>query len=110
MKKICYLFVLCLVFAASHAAPVPVVNQPLIVVSEPEPEPYGITLKFKMKGQTVYMPWQVFPDTTIEELRALVSGLSKDPDVRMRYNSMDLLDGFTLADYGIGQGAIISCS
>jgi hypothetical protein len=108
MKKNCYLLVLCLLFSVSYGATAPVLNQPLTVVGEPEP--FGITLKFKMKGQTVYWLWSVFPDTTIDELRALVSRWSQDPDVRMSYNGTVLLDGFTLADYGIGAHAIISCS
>jgi hypothetical protein len=110
MKKICYLFVLSLLFMSSYAVPARALNKQLTVVSEPEPEPFGITLKFKRNGQTVYWLWSVFPDTTIDELRALVSRWSNDPDVRMSYNGTVLQDGFTLADYGIGAHAIISCS
>jgi hypothetical protein len=110
MKKISYLFVLCLMVAASYAAPAPVLNQPLTIISEPEPHPYNIVLKFRIKGQTVYLQWLVTPDTTIDELRDIVSAWSKDPDVVMTYQGERLEDGFTLADYGIGPNAIISCS
>lgn len=110
MKKISYFIVLCLLFSASYAAPAPVLNQQLTSIGEPEPHPYTIVLKFKVKGQTVYLQWLVFPDTTIEELRGVVSDWSGDPDVRMSYNGTVLFDGFTVADAGIGPGGIISCS
>lgn len=110
MKKLTYLFVLCLLFSASYAAPTPVFNQQTTISGEPEPHPYNIVLKFRIKGQTVYLQWLVSPETTIEELRGIVSAWSQDPDVRMSYNGVVLLDGFTLADYGIGANAIISCS
>jgi len=115
MKKISYLFVLCLLVASSYAAPAPVLNQPLTVIGEPEPHPYNIVLKFKIKNHagtpmTVYLQWVVTPETTIDELREVVSAWSKDPDVVMNYQGTILQDGFTLADYGIGPDAIISCS
>ena len=110
MKKIVYLFALCLFFSASYAATAPVTSPGVIVSGEPEPHPYTIVLKFKVKGQTVYLQWLVSHETTIEELRGVVSAWSQDPDVRMSYNGVVLLDGFTLGDYGIGAGAIISCS
>jgi hypothetical protein len=110
MKKISYLFVLCLLVVASYAAPAPVLNQPLTIVGEPEPHPYNIVLKFRIKGQTVYLQWLVTPETTIDEIREVVSAWSRDPDVVMYYQGEFLQDGFTLADYGIGAGAIISCS
>ena len=113
MKKISYLFALCLLVSvsATNAAPAPVIDPLVSVSGEPEPHPNTITLKFRLHGQqTVYWPWLVFPDTTIESLRATVSYYSDDPDVVMRWNGIVLEDGFTLADYGIGSGAIISCS
>ena len=109
MKKISYLLLMCLLFSASYAAPATVFNQQPIVSNEPYDE-ITITLKMKIKGHTVYWMWLVFPDTKIEDLRATVSRLTEDPDVRMSYNGTVLLDGFTIADYGIGTGAIISCS
>jgi hypothetical protein len=115
MKKISYLFVLCMLFAASYAAPAPMLNHSLAIASEPEPHPYNIVLKFKVKNHvgtplTVYLQWVVTPETTIDELREVVSAWSKDPDVVMTWNGIRLQDGFTLAEYGIGPGEIISCS
>ena len=112
MKKLPYLFALCVLFSASALASSAPVSSPLYSVSgEPEPHPNNITLKFRLHGQqTVYWNWLVFPDTKIEDLRATVSYYSDDPDVVMRWNGITLEDGFTLADYGIGAGAIISCS
>lgn len=107
MKKFVYVFLLCMLVAA---APATVSAQNISAASEPEPHPNTIVLKFKVKGQTVYLQWLVFPDTTIDELREVVSAWSGDPDVRMSYNGTVLEDGFTLADYGIGPGDIISCS
>ena len=110
MKKISYLFVLCLLVSASYAAPAPLTTPLYTVSGEPEPHPNTVTLKFRLNGQqTVYWPWLTTPDTTIEELRATVSELSGDPDVVMRWNGIVLEDGYTLGDYGIGSG-IISCS
>jgi hypothetical protein len=109
MKKICYLFVLCLLFTASSEATAPVLKHPLTLAGEPGEE-ITITLKMKIKGHTVYWWWLAYPDTKVEDLRAIVSDLTDDPDVRMAYNGTVLMDGFTLADYGIGTGAIISCS
>jgi hypothetical protein len=110
MKKFAYLFALCLMFSFSNAVAAPATSQSFSTIGEPEPHPYTIVLKFKVKGQTVYLQWLVSPDTTIDELRDVVSAWSNDPDVRMSYNGVVLQDGFTLADYGIGAGAIISCS
>ena len=110
MKKITYLFVLCVLVSASYAAPASVSNPIYSVNGEPEPHPNTVTLKFRLNGQqTVYWQWLVFPDTKIEDLRATVSELSGDDDVKMRWNGILLEDGHTLGYYGIGSG-IISCS